>query len=385
VRHTAHDSLTQPLLESAAAWHDRLQRAKAADETRREFEGWLAASTLHRDAYEAVVRTWGAVKERAEAPSILALRHETALRLTRRTLGRFSIGPLRALAATFVLVVFAVGGLAWLGPEALPRTVTAWVRDLLPGNTSYATATGERLTATLRDGSQVTLDTDSELEVGFTNAQRLVRLKHGQAFFEVAKNESRPFVVQVNDRRLVAVGTAFDVRVDDRQLRVTMVEGTVRVEHANAGSETTVAPTHLGQSKVVGVHVSGPSPTASGGITAASHTAALDNVEVLSAGEQLWVDEERRDHVGTADPERATSWRRGQLVFDAVRLGDAVSEINRYSQIKIRLADPALADVRISGSFATGRTQGFVEAVTSYFPIEVAESSDRAVVLEARR
>ena len=84
------------------------------------------------------------------------------------------------------------------------------------------------------------------------------------------------------------------------------------------------------------------------------------------------------------DGDKATSWRRGKLVFDSARLADAIAEVNRYSDTKIQLADPSLGNIRISGSFSTGRSDIFVEAVTTYFQIEVGESHDHAVVLRAR-
>ena len=106
----------------------------------------------------------------------------------------------------------------------------------------------------------------------------------------------------------------------------------------------------------------------------------------LSAGEQLIVDRHSGDHVRAAR-RRARyqlASRPANLMFDSVRLGDAVAEVNRYSETKIELADPSLADVRISGSFATGRSEVFVEAVTTYFPIQVSASNERAVILKAR-
>ena len=355
------ERLSDSLLETAGSWHDRLQREKVPAETRREFEAWLGASPAHIEAYTKVEHAWRALKERAEAPAILALRHEAALRLTRRVSARLI--PRAAVAILAVLVVGA-GLFAWLTPNAVPQALVSWVRGVLPDENRYATATGERLTATLHDGSQVTLDTESELEVAFSKAARLVYLKRGQVCFEVAKDKNRPFVVQAGNRRLIAVGTAFDVRLNGAQIRVTMVEGTVRVERGDTRGESTPPP----QGK----------PRASG-------PAASSDIQTITAGEQLWEDREDRDHVATADAERATSWRRGQLIFDNVPLGEAVAEINRYSDTKIRLRDSGLADVRISGSFATGRTHVFVEAVTSYFPIDVAESNEHVVVLKARQ
>ena len=357
--------------ETAARWHERLQRDKVSDDTRRDFERWIQASPDHRAAYEAIERAWTTLQSASEAPPILALRHEAALRLTRRTSRQLT--PLRAMAAALAILAIGTVALALVSPSLAPRALTAWVRDFWPGGGRYTTATGERLTATLQDGSQVTLDTQSELEVAFTEAERLVRLKRGQAFFEVAKGEARPFVVEVDHRRLVAVGTAFDVRLDDGQIRVTMVEGVLRVEPAErrGGSGT-------GESPGSTPDIARAGPT--GGSAAPRMPATT-----ISAGQQLIVNRQSEDHVLTADPERATSWRRGQLIFDAVRLGDAIAEVNRYSQTKIELADPALAEVRISGSFATGRSLLFVEAVTTYFPIEVSESSHHAVILKARR
>jgi transmembrane sensor len=361
------------LRETAALWHERL-RDGPSEETRRGFEAWLEASPDHRGAYETIKGTWATLQKAAEAPSVLALRHETALRLSRHTSRR--LRPLRALAAA--VAVIAVGMVAWsmLASAKFPDALTAWVRDLWPGDSHYSTTTGERLSAILRDGSQITLDTQSELEVAFTKAERTVRLRHGQAFFEVAKDKTRPFVVEVNNRRLVAVGTAFDVRLDDDQIRVTMIEGVVRVEHAQprAGSVGSGS-----SSTTPEVASEGPGGS---GVTGAARPPRAETF--LSAGEQLIVDRRSEDRVRAADTERATSWRRGQLMFDSARLGDAIAEINRYTETKIELADPSLADVRISGSFATGRSEVFVEAVTTYFPIRVSASSDRAVVLKAR-
>jgi transmembrane sensor len=241
----------------------------------------------------------------------------------------------------------------------------------------YETATGERLAFTLNDGSQVTLDTQSELKVSFSPAERSVRLMRGQAFFEVAKDPQRPFIVEARNRRFVAVGTAFDVRVDGDQVRVIMVEGTVRVEGRAPEVAATNAPGAPTQ------------PPTSGIAGRAANRDVLRSespaVTTITAGEQFITDAEREDHVRAADPERSMSWRRGQLVFDNTRLADAVAEVNRYSEAKIELADPDLGNLRLSGAFATGRPTVFVEAVTTYFPVRVTRSDDRAIVLGSEK
>jgi transmembrane sensor len=86
--------------------------------------------------------------------------------------------------------------------------------------------------------------------------------------------------------------------------------------------------------------------------------------------------------VGHTD--RLTSWRRGQLIFENSRLGDAVAEVNRYSVTQITFADKDLEELRISGAFASGRPAVFIEALAAYFPIEVTRVGGGAFVLNGR-
>ena len=327
--------------QAAATWHDRLQRESVSEETRQRFNRWLAQSPEHERAYAEIDRAWSVLRAGAHEPEILALRHEAALRLCRET--SRSLRPLRF--ATAVALVLALGGTATLLSTVLEPFNTETDRI-------YTTAVGERLLVTLPDGSQVTLDTQSRLRVALSKRERYVKLVQGEALFEVAKDRTRPFVVEARNQRLVAVGTAFDVRVEDTQMKVTMIEGTVRVEPATATPES---------------RTTSPSPA-----------------RMLTAGEQLVVGTQSEDYIHPTDPDRATSWRRGQVIFDDTRLADAVGELNRYSETQIVLADPTLADLRLSGAFATGRPNVFVEAVTSYFAVAVASSDSQSIVLKAR-
>jgi transmembrane sensor len=372
-------TLREPLRETAAAWHDRVHRDKVPDETRTAFARWLAESPEHRAAYEEIDRTWSDLKSIAHDPRILALRHEAALRLTRRTSKTFR--PRTWVTAALILVVLGTS-LAGLSVHSTgERSPIAMLLDAFHtyGDDRYATATGERLTVTLEDGSQLTLDTQTELKVAFTRAERVVRLTRGQALFEVAKDARRPFVVAANNRRFIAVGTAFDVRIDGAQINLTMIEGTVRVERA-----TSLKPTASASPTVTRATMASPK---GGAARTDLDTSANPQpfVTTLTAGEQLTVDSESQDLVRSADPERVTSWRRGQVIFENTRLADAIAELNRYSDTKIELTDPTLADLRLSGGFATGHPNLFIEAITTYFPIQVAKADDHAVILSARK
>jgi transmembrane sensor len=333
-----------PLRETAAYWYERVSQEKVAADIRSACDAWLGASPEHAAAYRAIERTAAQLKSAAHDPQILSLRHEAALRLTRKTSA--TLRPPGWVAAAVIIV--ALGAALW---TLVPRvginfSPLAWIQYFnTPRDSRYVTNTGERLTVALNDGSQVTLNSQSELHVAYTRATRSVQLSRGEALFEVAKGKARPFVVQAQDRRFFAVGTAFDVRIEREQVKVTMLEGTIRAESIAPGSpiRTTV-----------------------------------------SAGEQLVTGAHAEDQVRRVDPERETSWRHGQVIFENTPLGEAIDELNRYSSTHIELADPRLADLRLSGTFATGGTSTFVEAVSVYFPIRIEHADERSVTLKAR-
>jgi transmembrane sensor len=329
------------ILETAGRWFERAEGNTSA-EVFVARDTWLSESPEHLAAYRSIERTWVALQSAAQDPAILEQRQQATRRLTRTT----SESKKWAAAA---LLILSLGAALWF---VVPRTgfefsSLAWLKgeSSSPVTHSYATKTGDRLTIALDDGSHVTLNTETQLDVIFTRKARTVRLLRGQALFEVAKDASRPFVVESEQRRFVAIGTVFDVRIETDQVKVTMLEGTVRAE--------SIAP-------------------------------ALTTRTTVTAGEQLIARARSEDRVRRVDPERETSWRRGQVIFDNTPLSEAVAELNRYSSAHIELADPKLADLRLSGTFATGGTSAFVEAVTTYFPIRIQHADERSVTLEAR-
>jgi transmembrane sensor len=345
------------LEEVAARWHERLQHEPVPQRLRMAFSRWLDKAPENRTAYAAVDRVWRFARSAAHDARILELRHETALRLTRKASHRpRSVGW--AAAAT---ILACLGGVLLYTQRA---RLLDWSGSSRTAGV-YETAVGERLTVTLVDGSRVTLNTDTVLRPAFDAHERRVVLERGQALFEVAKDSAHPFVVETAQRRFVAVGTAFDVRIDGERVQVTMLEGTVRVERGWPG-ETASLPANASD--------------------AMSDRAAVKSVvATITAGEQLTMLDERQDRIQVTEPDRVTSWRRGQVIFEASRLADAVAEINRYSSVKIELAEGALADLRISGAFATGRPTVFVEAMTSYFPVDATIVDDDTVLLSSRK
>ena len=181
-----------------------------------------------------------------------------------------------------------------------------------------------------------------------------MRLDSGQAWFQVAKNPTRPFIVEAGGQRVTALGTEFDVRLADKDaVQVTLVEGRV-----------TVVPI---QSKLEALIKSPP------------------KMSELAPGESLIASADQPVHKRRADVSKTGSWRQGLVVLDDDTLAAAAAEINRYSHTQIVLADAALATLRVSGVFKVGHSESFVETVVGHYPIEIAERSEERIVLRTKR
>ena len=324
-------------LEAAAYWVMRLEGPNCGPADRAAFEAWRTESEDHATAFAQARDALGTLDRHLTHPELTAL-GERVFETTRvprlRLLQRGAAG----LAAGVAVLLGAA--LYWQdGPEPVAPASQALAAS------SFETAVGERSTVELSDDSTITLNTDSRISVHFTERSptRRLTLERGEAHFQVAK-DPRPFEVFAGDRRIVALGTAFDVRLlpDQDSVLVTLVEGRVRVDAVNPADTAPGRPP-------------GKRPP---------HTQ-------LEAGEQLLVKPNEPPTVIEADLERAAGWREGRLLFRDQALPDAVSEINRYSRRKLVVDDDARLDaIRISGVFLAGSTRSFIEAVETVHPVK---------------
>ena len=303
-------------------------------------EVWLARDPEHRAVFDQTEYWWGAASALRNDPGILALREDVAARPRRRLL----VGG--AMVAS--LAVAMLGGWGAVNSGLLPAPA------FMEASQTFRTGVGQTATVRLRDGSVVTLDTDTVLRARLTEDRRSIRLSRGQAFFKVAKDTTRPFVVAAGDKLVTATGTAFTVRVEKEQVEVTLVEGRVRVEEA-------------------------PPPVRAPTSRAAPPVESTD----MNPGSRLVAVEDRHWTMGRVDTSKATSWMEGQLIFEDRPLGQVVAELNRYSDRKIIIADAAVANTPITGAFATGDVEGFVSAVRAYRLASVVSETRREVELAA--
>ena len=251
---------------------------------------------------------------------------------------RVSLG----LAATLVMVV--AGALLW-----------HW----RPFSPSYRTPVGGTASVPMKDGSRVTLNTDSEIHVAIDDRERNVRLEHGEAFFEVAKDPRRPFIVEAGSKRIVVVGTQFSVRRHGDDVRVVVTEGKVRLEDTGAV-------------RIAAVDANGKRAAGSGAFLLGPGEVARSGVNGLLVRS-----------APLAEAQEALSWRTGFVVFRDVDLVEAVTEFNRYNEKKIVIADPALATIRLSGKFKAANADAFVRLLEEGFPVAAADGGAN-IVLSAR-
>lgn len=343
----------EPLNQTAASWALKSEQKTLSVREQHILRDWLEEPS-HARAYEDALWALEAVQRHSSSPEMMVLR-ETALAQRPEPRGRRwgmtgAIGSGAAAAAA--------AGLLWVGQQGMPavghrqpdRSAGASVASAPPDRGLYRTGVGERSAVMLPDGSVATLDTDSQLRVAYTSAERGIFLMKGQALFEVAKGKPLPFQVYAGGQRITAIGTTFDVRIRGAQVQVSMVEGVVKVR---------------------------PDRQVPAGQPVREVT--------LRAGEAMVAAPSQDALVKPVDAAEIASWRGGLLVFDDETLGQAVAEINRYTSRPIRIADASIANYRVTGVFKTNDPTHFATAMSEVFPIEVEQDPSGAQVLRRQR
>jgi transmembrane sensor len=309
MRTTMVESVSQ-VEDQAAAWLVKRDSGKWTLKEQQALDEWLEASTAHTVAFIRLEALWN------QTPQLSALRAGQSV--TRSThLARWVL-------AAGVLCAFLIASFWYLQTAG----------------TSYRTPVGAIAQVPLVDGSNITLNTGSELRVTLTGAERRVRLNHGEAFFQIAKDSRRPFIVEAGESRVIAVGTAFSVWRDSEDVRVAVTEGQVS----------------LGKS---------------------DHNSVLLDAGSVARALRDQVTLERKP---AAEIDAALSWRTGSLTFRDTSLADAVSEFNRYNTRKIVIEDDAIRAIRLSGKFHFTQNDAFVRLLERSFPVQAAWAADRIVL-----
>jgi len=316
--------------EQAAHWCLSLAEGALGPSDQAAFDRWLAEPD-NAQAFADAANVWNAIDQVSDRPELIHLRSSALETFRRANRGRWT----RRIAPRWV----------WVGAVAASLVVALLTAILLHAPTHiYRTGIGERQLAMLEDGSKLSLDADTEVDVRFERGRRELVLVRGRAKFDVAKDPLRPFSVTAGDKIVVATGTAFTVEMLDRRVHVLLYEGHVAVLDRKS-------------------HAPIPRADARPGPAAAAD-------QMLTPGRELVMPVGAA--VGTleaADISQSLSWESGALTFDDEPLTSAVARVNRYSKEKLRVGDAGAAAAHVSGVFTAGDTSAFVEAVTVLTPV----------------
>ncbi len=285
-----------------------------------ELDDWLCASTAHRVAFLRLDQAW----QRADRLRAL----------------QAAAPAVKVPAPTPRQTPQAVGW-AWLARQPVHRAVVGMSLAAVlvlgvtfsrgPATSNYATERGERELVTLADGSRLTLNTATQLRTAVTAQTRQVWLESGEAFFDVAHDAKRPFVIHAGKQTVTVLGTKFSLYRDGEQLRVEVLEGRVQVQTDQ--SQPTVL-THA-------------------------------DAALADAGGVLVTKQSQQQLTASL------GWLQGKLVFDEVSLGEAARQFNRYGSKQLVIKDETAANIRIGGVFDAANVEAFARLVHAGFGLEV--------------
>lgn len=301
----------------AARWVVRVDRDGESPGLRAELDAWLAGDRRRLGAYVRAEAAWTHMDRASVLAGGEAARDVGSSMIRRRRL----VAGFGALAAGLAAAMVA--------PRLLARR--------------YDTALGEIRRVPMSDGSVAAINTDSKLEITMRPRLRAVKLERGEAWFAVAKDPERPFVVESGPVRVRAVGTAFSVRKREGGSDILVTEGVVEVWTRDGEG----APRRVAAGQRLFAKNDGGAPASP---------------------------------MADADLGRKLAWRDGQIVLDGQTLAEAAAEFNRYNDRKIVVADPRLADQRFVGWFRTNDPEGFAEAAATTFNGQVSLGGETIVL-----
>lgn len=316
--------IADAVLQAAQQWFVLLRDEDATEADRQRFAAWRTADPAHDLAWAETEKLWARMD--AVVP---ALRVQKSFRK-----------PAPHKAATPALL----SRRGWLKQAAAAALV-------LGGGVSFAVATdvfadhrtgvGERRSLKLADGSTVDLDADSALSVAFSAGQRRIELHRGRAFFQVAGDAARPFVVAASNGEVRALGTAFDVKIAADVVHVAVSEHAVAV-------------------------------------------GMKDETVRLDAGRALAYGSAGIGQAAPADIASQLTWRQDRLFFQEAPLREVVADLDRYRAGRILIMDADLADLPVTGFFHAGQTEAALQTIEATLPVRLSRLTSGLVVIRRR-
>ena len=323
----------------ASDWVARMNADDVTADDRARFEAWLRAHPCNGKAYAELTATWNELVR--SGPLVRAVYFGQVMNAASTPYARTPRWLAGTLAATVVAIVLSIG----------------WSFYKQQADTRFQTAIGEQVAVVLPDGSSFNLNTNSRVEVDYSDSSRVVHLERGEAYFNVAHDAQRPFWVHAGDRWVRAVGTAFNVYLRPAGVQVTVSEGTVNVVEASRGESP---PSDASYAK------------SAAAVTAGEQADAQGNADVIRA-------------LNAAELNRSLAWRKKSLYFHDEPLGNVVNELMRYTPLQIEVVDARLRQLPVGGTFQTSPegAEALLKMLQDGFGAQVRRPGSDHVYVEA--
>ena len=328
----------------AAEWLAKLDAEQPNKTDLAESKQWVNADPTHRSTFEELVEFWDEMNILTQA----VLPRELQVSEQNREQNREQKPQLSAFSYTK-----AAMGTAFLSVVTLVIALTI----MLTGPTIYTTEIGEQQTIKLADNSKVQLNTNSRLEVDYSDKYRRLTLSHGEAHFDVAHNPDRPFEVYAGQGLVRAIGTAFTVHIRKIDIEVLVTEGTVELDRAETGSQVQQPPS----APIINTNVVIP-PNSN--ISPQQATEGFAPGLKVSAGNKVMYDKQLLDNVKlivATQIEEQLSWRQGMLLFKGEPLQKVVDEVSRYTQLKIIIPERSARELKVGGYLKSATPNPFLK------------------------
>lgn len=316
--------------ETAIQWFMRMQDNDADHIDRSRFEAWLMSHPAHQQAYSEVAELW----EDFDSPSqvqLLASAMDQKEQLKEERKNRIK----KSIANTFgILVIAAASLLGYQMWQAQPLMQVAAVADI-----------GQIKSQELEDGTKLTINSGSDIEIIYYRTQRLVKLKRGEAIFEVARDESRPFVVDSGTAKITVLGTRFAVNRLQKLVRVSVDHGRVKVEPQSTEGNTNNAPLILNSGEVA---------------------------EISNSGVAKRVDFEAADAFG---------FQQGIITFDQAGLEEIAETLSRHRKPAVIAEVTAGHDVHITAVLNIKNVEKFLHNLPTMAPVTIQSNAKNTMLL----
>lgn len=319
------NNITDHMIAKAEDWHTQFSGDHATYQQRLDFTCWYEESSAHQKAYAQVAFAHDMGLDFTDTDHRPAVVVEEKPNFLQRL-----VLPLGVAAALVLVGVFLTGQ---------------------PQQLHYATQVGESRRIMLEDGSEVLLGAGSVMSVvDFSEGERRVYLEKGEALFSVQKDTTRPFIVASGDTIVRVLGTRFNVNKADESLRVSLLEGRVKIIQERAwgmlpflNESIEISPAH--------------SVSVRAGVIQPVKRRSIKNMAT-------WVD--------------------GQLTYKATPLLQVLNDLRRYSGVELTMADPEIGDMVLTATFSTDHAKNIIENLPYILPLKVRKTSSGGYILEKK-